>query len=82
VAVKAPAARVSFAAAARPEDGTHVAVGAFEGPLALLLGLIESRELDVLSVSLGDLAGAYLEAVTAVFARHARGDDVRHHPKS
>ncbi len=27
-------------------------------------------------------AGAYLEAVTAVFARHARGDDVRHHPKS
>lgn len=73
MAVSAPAARVSFAAAARPEEGTHVAVGAFEGPLALLLGLIESRELDVLSVSLGDLAGAYLEALGDL-----TGDRLRH----
>jgi segregation and condensation protein A len=47
----------------RPEDATHVRLDVFEGPLALLLALIEQRELDVLTVRLGDLAGAYLEAV-------------------
>jgi segregation and condensation protein A len=36
---------------------------AFEGPLALLLALIEARQLDVLTVPLGGLAGAYLEAL-------------------
>jgi segregation and condensation protein A len=36
---------------------------AFEGPLALLLSLIEARQLDVLTVPLGALAGAYLEAL-------------------
>ena len=44
-------------------DVAHVRVGAFDGPLGLLLTLIEARELDVLSVPLGDLAEAFLEAV-------------------
>ena len=52
--------------APRPEAATLVAVGDFEGPLALLLRLIEQRELDVLSVPLGDLAGAYLEALAGL----------------
>jgi segregation and condensation protein A len=41
----------------------HVRVGAFDGPLGLLLALIEARELDVLSVPLGDLAEGFLDAV-------------------
>jgi segregation and condensation protein A len=49
--------------ARRPEDATRVRIEGFEGPLALLLSLIEQRQLDVLTVRLGDLAGAYLEAV-------------------
>ena len=39
---------------------------AFDGPLALLLALIEARQLDVLTVPLGSLAGAYLEALAAL----------------
>jgi segregation and condensation protein A len=42
---------------------THVRLGAFDGPLGLLLALIETRELDVLSVPLGDLAEGFLDAV-------------------
>ncbi len=42
---------------------THVRLEAFEGPLGLLLNLIESRQLDILTVSLGSLAGSYLEAL-------------------
>ena len=41
----------------------HVRVGDFDGPLGLLLALIETRELDVLSVPLGDLAEGFLDAV-------------------
>ena len=41
----------------------HVRIGAFDGPLGLLLALIESRELDVLTVPLGDLAEGFLDAV-------------------
>ena len=44
----------------------HVRVGAFDGPLAVLLALIEARELDVLSVPLGDLAEGFLDAVAGV----------------
>jgi segregation and condensation protein A len=44
----------------------HVRVGAFDGPLGLLLALIEARELDVLSVPLGDLAEGFLDAVAGV----------------
>ncbi len=39
---------------------------AFEGPLALLLSLIEARQFDVLTVPLGGLAGAYLEAMVGL----------------
>ena len=39
---------------------------AFDGPLALLLALIEARQLDVLTVPLGGLAGAYLEALSGL----------------
>ena len=41
-------------------------VADFDGPLGLLLSLIESRRLDVLTVPLGALAGAYLEALAAL----------------
>jgi segregation and condensation protein A len=35
----------------------------FDGPLALLLALIEQRQLDILEVPLGELAAAYLDAL-------------------
>lgn len=38
-----------------------VALPAFEGPLQLLLHLIESRELDILKVPLAEVADAYVE---------------------
>lgn len=57
------AVEISFVGARRPEEATHVRLETFDGPLALLLALIEQRRLDVLTVRLGDLAGAYLEAV-------------------
>jgi segregation and condensation protein A len=38
----------------------------FDGPLALLLALIEARQLDVLSVPLGALAEAYLDALATL----------------
>jgi len=57
---------IRFADARRPEDATHVRLESFDGPLALLLALIEQRQLDVLTVRLGDLAGAYLDALAHV----------------
>ena len=56
-------AEVSFTGARRPESATHVRLEEFDGPLAMLLALIEARQLDVLTVPLGALAGAYLEAM-------------------
>ena len=47
----------------RPEQRTQVRMVEFDGPLALLLSLIEARQLDILTVPLGALAGAYLEAL-------------------
>ncbi len=41
-----------------------LALPAFEGPLQLLLHLIESRQLDVLTVPLADVADAYVEHLT------------------
>jgi segregation and condensation protein A len=38
----------------------------YDGPFSLLLGLIEQRELDILDVPLGELARAYLEALTSL----------------
>ena len=57
---------VTFAEARRPEVATLVHLPAFDGPLGLLLALIEQRQLDVLTVPLGVLAGAYLEALATL----------------
>jgi segregation and condensation protein A len=54
-------------AGATPSDQQHrVRVGDFDGPLALLLALIESRELDVLTVPLADLVEGFLDALASV----------------
>jgi len=63
-AVTAPA--VAFGEGRRPEAVTRVTLPAFEGPLALLLALIEARQLDVLTVPLGALADAYLDALAGL----------------
>jgi segregation and condensation protein A len=57
---------VRFVDEARPEFATLVQVATFDGPLGLLLTLIEQRQLDILTVPLGDLAGAFLEALAAL----------------
>src|SRR2546423_11165825 len=49
-----------------PDQATLVRIADFDGPLGLLLSLIEARRLDVLTVPLGALAGSYLEALAAV----------------
>jgi segregation and condensation protein A len=48
------------------ESTTHVKLDAFDGPLALLLAVIEARQLDVLTVPLGGLAAAYLDALATL----------------
>ena len=45
-------------------DGFTLALPVFEGPLQLLLHLIESRQLDVLTVPLAEVADAYVEHLT------------------
>ena len=58
---------VVFGEGRRPEATvTHVHLPDFAGPLALLLALIEARQLDVLTVPLGDLADAYLDALASL----------------
>lgn len=47
-------------AAAADEPGFEVNLPGFSGPLALLLHLIESRQLEILTVPLADLADAYV----------------------
>jgi segregation and condensation protein A len=59
-------AAVRIEAGRRPEAATQVRIAEWEGPLGLLLALIESRRLDVLTVPLGGLAEAYLEALAQV----------------
>jgi segregation and condensation protein A len=59
---------VAFAVSPRPEGATVVRVADFDGPLALLLALIEQRRLDVLTVPLGALAEAYLDALATLEA--------------
>ena len=54
---------VRFGEGRRPESATQVQLPEFEGPLALLLSLIEARQLDILTVPLGALADAYLDAL-------------------
>jgi segregation and condensation protein A len=57
---------VIFGEGSRPEAATRVQIESFEGPLALLLSLIEAREMDVLTVPLGALADAYLDALAGL----------------
>jgi segregation and condensation protein A len=64
VPVMGPAVR--FGEGRRPETATQVQLEAFQGPLALLLSLIEARQLDVLTVPLGGLADAYLDALATL----------------
>ncbi len=52
--------------AGRVESVTHVRMEDFDGPLALLLAVIEARQLDVLTVPLGALAEAYLDALATL----------------
>jgi len=49
-----------------PESSTLVRFEDFEGPLALLLSLIEARRLDILTVPLAGLTDAYLEALATL----------------
>lgn len=65
--------RLSMAMGAHPEQAAHVHTEGFEGPLGLLLSLIEDRRLDILTVPLGELAGAYLDAIAAM-----EGDQLPH----
>ena len=58
-----PGPAIAFRDERRPELATHVQLESWEGPLGLLLSLIEARELDVLTVPLGALAVAYLDAL-------------------
>lgn len=57
---------VRFGDGRRPETLTQVQIAEFDGPLALLLSLIEARQLDVLTVPLGALADAYLDALAGL----------------
>ncbi|MBA2701153.1 MAG: segregation/condensation protein A [Chloroflexi bacterium] len=57
---------VRFGHSGRPAIATEVQVAQFEGPLALLLSLIAARQLAVLSVPLGGLAAAYLDALSSL----------------
>ena len=59
----ASAPQVVLSAAGSSETATLVRVAEFDGPLALLLAVIEARQLDVLTVPLGALAEAYLDAL-------------------
>src|SRR5258706_16246876 len=59
---------VRFGEERRPEAATHVRMAEWEGPLGLLLSLIEARQLDVLTVPLGALAEAYLDALATLEA--------------
>jgi segregation and condensation protein A len=62
VLASSPAA-VAFGDGRRAESVTQVSITDFEGPLGLLLALIEARQVDVLTVPLGGLAEAYLDAL-------------------
>lgn len=53
-------AAVAVRSPGEPEPGFEVELPTFSGPLAVLLHLIESRQLDVLTVPLAELADAYV----------------------
>ena len=60
------AAGIAFTDRRRPEDATRVRLPEWEGPLGLLLALVEARRLDVMTVPLGALAEAYLDAIAGL----------------
>jgi segregation and condensation protein A len=60
------APEIAFTDRRRPEDATHVRLPEWEGPLGLLLALVEARRLDVMTVPLGALAEAYLDAMAGL----------------
>ena len=64
--VRSGGPEVVFGAGRRPEAATQVRLESFDGPLALLLTLIEARQLDVVTVPLGALADAYLDALATL----------------
>ncbi len=64
--IRSAAPEVVFGAGRRPEAATQVRIESFDGPLALLLTLIEAHQLDVVSVPLGALADAYLDALASL----------------
>ena len=49
-------------------EGPNVTIEGFDGPLDMLLELVEEKKLDILTVRLGDLADAYLARVRALDA--------------
>ena len=57
---------IAFADRRRHEDATRVRLADWEGPLGLLLALVEARRLDIMAVPLGALAEAYLDAIAGV----------------
>jgi len=57
---------IAFTDRRRPEDATRVRLPEWEGPLGLLLALVEARRLDVMTVPLGALAEAYLDAIAGL----------------
>jgi segregation and condensation protein A len=61
-----PPTTIVFGEGRRPESSTQVRIESFDGPLALLLALIEARQLDVVTVPLGALAEAYLDALATL----------------
>jgi segregation and condensation protein A len=65
-AVRPASTSVVFGARRRPEDATEIRLPEWEGPLGLLLALVEARRLDVLAVPLGALAEAYLDALATL----------------
>ncbi|HUQ78441.1 MAG TPA: segregation/condensation protein A [Patescibacteria group bacterium] len=64
--LRSAAPAVAFGAGRRPESATNIRMESFDGPLALLLTLIEARQLDVMTVPLGALAEAYLDALASL----------------
>jgi segregation and condensation protein A len=59
-----------FSTAARPEDRLVVAVDGFEGPLDLLLALARNQKVDLMRISVLELAEQYLEFVELVRRRN------------
>src|SRR5438309_2722398 len=61
-----PGARGSRGPPVMESQAPRVTVEGFDGPLDLLLELVEERKLEILTVRLGDLADAYLARVRAM----------------